>query len=300
MPSPSYRFIDPTALAALHDLDLVARTVVDGFMYGVHQSRMPGAGLEFSQYRSYQPGDDLRKLDWRLLARSDRYFIRESETETSITVRIVLDASRSMAHEEGGVSKFDYARFLAASLAVLAHRQGDAVGLYALSAGAARVVRPDRTQQHLHRILHELEKLDPAGVWPQWREVEAALLPADGRGITVIISDLHQHAQEIRAAARTLTALRHEVLIAHLVGRQELEFGYEGIVTFEDLETGGQVDVDTGSEQVKAAYLTALEREHRDQMEGFAERRIDYGRFLIDQPLDDALRKFLGSRQRLA
>src|SRR5512146_3511293 len=110
-----YRFIHPSALAAIRDLPLVARTVVDGFMYGAHHSRMPGAGLEFSQYRSYQPGDDLRRVDWKLFARSDRYFLRDAETDTSVTVRLILDASESMAEESNGLSKLAYGRMLVAA-----------------------------------------------------------------------------------------------------------------------------------------------------------------------------------------
>src|SRR6185436_8854443 len=146
-------FISPKTLAALRDLELAARTVVDGFMYGVHPSRLPGAGLEFSQYRSYQPGDDPRRVDWKLFARSDRYFVREAEIETSVTVRLLVDASESMAYEEDGVSKFDYVRFAAAALGMLAHRQGDAVGLWAIRDGKIEVTPPRRHHHQLHQLL---------------------------------------------------------------------------------------------------------------------------------------------------
>src|SRR5262249_33604799 len=151
--------LDPKTLAALGDLTLAARTVVDGFMFGVHHSRIPGAGLEFSQYRSYQPGDDPRRLDWKLFARSDRYFLRAAHTATSVTVRFVRDASDWMAKEEAGVSKLAYARLIVAALALLAHRQGDAVGLYAVSGGDVSVMPPQRPSQHVHRLLHTLEQI---------------------------------------------------------------------------------------------------------------------------------------------
>ena len=124
--------LDPKVLMTIKDLPLLAKTVVDGFMIGLNKSTVKGPGLEFSQYRSYQPGDDLRWLDWKMYARSDRYYIRESEVETSISVRFLIDASASMNHEDNGVKKIDYARFLAASLAYLANSQGDSVGLYTL------------------------------------------------------------------------------------------------------------------------------------------------------------------------
>lgn len=296
MSHTAYRFIDPKTLAALGDLALAARTVVDGFMYGVHPSRMPGAGLEFSQYRSYQPGDDVRRIDWKLFARSDRYFLRDAETDTSVTVRLVLDASESMAHAEGGLSKFDYARLLAAALAMLADRQGDAVGLYALTDGDLHVIPPRRQHQHLHRMLHQLEGLAPAGVWPSWERLERLFTAGGRRGLTVVITDLHERIDEIRTVAAKLAALRHEVLLLHVIARAELEFGYHGTLTFEELETGHRVEVD--ADQVRPLYLASLEEELTDLRRSLEERRVSYARFPLDQPLDVALRQYLTSRER--
>src|SRR6188768_3278614 len=127
--------LNPKVLMTIKDLPLLAKTVINGFMNGFNKSTVKGPGLEFSQYRSYQPGDDLRWLDWRMFARSDRYYIRESEVETSISVRFLIDASRSMLHEDNGITKIDYARYMAAALAYLAHSQGDAIGLYVFKEG---------------------------------------------------------------------------------------------------------------------------------------------------------------------
>ncbi len=287
--------LDPRSLAALGDLSLVARLVVDGFMFGVHPSRLQGAGLEFSQYRSYQPGDDLRRLDWRLFARSDRYFVRESEAETSVTVRIMLDASGSMLHEEAGISKFAVARMLAAALALLAFRQGDAVSLVALGNGAAAGGRPDRGRQHYHRVLHELESLAPGGTWPAWDRLEGPLLGGAGRGITIVISDLHEHAGEIRAVARKLASLRHDVLVIHVVGSGELGFAYSGPVAFEEIETGRTIEVDAAS--ARDAYLESYAGELRTIELALGEQRAGYARVPLDQPLDAALRSALAARR---
>ncbi len=297
MPATNYRFIHPATLAAIGDLSLVARTVVDGFMYGAHPSRMPGAGLEFSQYRSYQAGDDLRRVDWKLYGRSDRYFVRESEIETSLTLRLVLDASASMAQLEG-VSKLDYARFVAAALALLAIRQGDAVGLYALNDGALQAIRPGRGQAHLHRVMHQLESMEPDGAWPAWDRVERALAVGGGRGITVILTDLHERGDEIREAATKLAAMRHELIVMHILGRAELELDYGGAVELEELETGRVLEVEPGRE--RAAYVEALARDHAALRVQLQERGIEYERFLLDQPLDAALRVFLAARRRAA
>jgi uncharacterized protein (DUF58 family) len=292
-----YRFIHPSALAAIRDLPLVARTVVDGFMHGAHPSHMPGAGLEFSQYRSYQAGDDLRRVDWKLYGRSDRYFVRESEIETSLTLRLVVDASASMKQQEI-ISKFDYCRFLAASLALLAHRQGDAVGLYALNDGALHSVRPGRGQAHLHRLMHELERLEPAGAWPPWDRVERALAVGGARGITVVLSDLHERDAEIREAVLRLAARRHEVIVMHVVGRAELGLEYGGPVELEELETGRLLEIDPDRE--RAAYTAALAVELQELRREFEGRRIEYARFVLDEPLDAALRTFLAARLRVS
>lgn len=290
------RFIDPKSLAALGDLTLAARTVVDGFMFGVHHSRIPGAGLEFSQYRSYQPGDDPRRLDWKLFARSDRYFLRDAETDTSVTVRFVLDASESMAQEEDGLTKFDYARMIVAALALLVHRQGDAVGLAAVTDGDVTVLPAERPTHHLHRLLNALERLSPAGTWPEWERVQGLFTAGGRRGIVVIVTDLHERQDEIRTLATKLVALRHEVILLHVLGGVEREFRYHGVVTFEELETGRRIEVDTDA--VRASYLAALDQNLARQRRALEEVGVDYARFSLDQPLDLALRHYLVGRTR--
>ncbi len=292
-----YRFADPRALAALRDLSLAARTVVDGLMLGVHTSHRAGAGLEFSQFRSYQPGDDLRRVDWKLYGRSDRFFIRESEAETSLAVRLIVDATASMAHAPaGGISTLDYARFLAATLAVLAQRQGDAFGLYALSNQSLKVLPPRREHQHLHRLLHTLERLEPAGSWPDWGRVEAAVAADSHRGIVFILSDLHERTDEIQRAAQRLAANRHDVRVLHLESREEAEFPWHGSVTFEEWETGQRINLD--ADAARSHYLASRHEEHRLLQRSLEDRRVSYHRACTDEPLDVVLRRALPARAR--
>ncbi len=294
----SYRFVTAGTLALVRDLELAARMVVDGIMLGRHTSRRAGAGLEFSQYRSYQPGDDLRRVDWKLFGRSDRYFVREAETETSLTVRILLDATGSMAHTEAGISKLDYARYLAAALALLAHRQGDAVGLYVLRDGAVEPLQPRRDPDQLHRLLHELERLTPGGRWPVWSALERAIAPDASRGITVLLGDLHEQGDEIRAAARRLAGARHEVLCFQVLGEIEQAFGYEGTVTLEDLETGRQVELD--ATQARAAARAALDGTLRRLRYDLEETGATLVPCLLSRPFEAPLREYLARRDRRA
>ena len=270
--------------------------VVDGFMYGAHPSRTVGSGIEFSQYRSYQPGDDLRRVDWKLFGRSDRYFVRESESETSVTVQIVLDATGSMGEaSDGGLTKLDYGRFLCAALALLAHRQGDAIGLHVVTDGRLNPVRAARGQRHFHRILHALETASAHGAWPDWATIEGPLTSA-GRSITLFVGDLHERDSEIRTAVRHLAALRHDVGVLHLIGRREAELGYSGPVTFEEIETGRIVEFD--AEAARPAYLASLAASLGALSDEFTERRVVYLRGMTDQPLDELLRAFVTLRRR--
>ncbi|MCS7210029.1 MAG: DUF58 domain-containing protein [Chloroherpetonaceae bacterium] len=293
----TYRFIDPRALAAIARLELVAKTVVDGFMLGLHHSPHSGIGLEFSQYRSYQPGDDLRQVDWKVYARSDKFFVRESEVETSITIRFMLDSSASMNHTENGLSKFDYARFLVASLAYLSHHQGDAIALTALNSQQQVCIEPRHHPQHLHRILHTLESLTAQSKWDEWHMLETVLRPLRHRELIVFISDLHEHTEELQTALRKLAGQRNEVLLCHLLGANELTLLQPAAAIFEDLETGERVPVQT--EAIRQAYQAAFTAHLSSLREKFLEHRIFYHRFLIQEPLDRALQAFLNARKKL-
>ncbi len=293
----NYRFIDPHVLAAISDLHLLAKTVVDGFMLGANQSPLSGAGLEFNQYRSYQPGDDLRRVDWKMYARSDRHYVREAEVETSITVRFVLDASASMAHTEAGIKKFDYARFMIAALGYLAHQHGDAIGLEALSNVAFAHLPPKREPQQLHRFLHELERLAPRGAWPQASHWQRMLETAQRRELLVIVSDVHEYEQEITDALSKFRALKNEAILFQILGRDEVEFRHEGFLTLEDLETGRTVEIEGAA--ARRSYLTAMQSRLAEVKRTLQKQDIAYELFFLEQPLDFALRRYLTQRMKM-
>ena len=288
--------LDPKVLMTIKDLQLLAKTVVDGFMSGFNKSKMKGPGLEFSQYRSYQPGDDLRWLDWKMYARSDRYYIRESETETSISVRFLIDASASMNHKDNGVKKIDYARFLAASLAYLANLQGDSVGLYTLANGNLYSMASKPDPQHLQRLFYQLDKIEPVGKFTNPIHYKELFTGSGRKELLVFITDMYQANDEITKLMDSLAALKHEIIVFHLMGQNELDFDFNGYGTLEDLETGQTIAINT--EQSKKEYQETLEKYLTGIRMGLLGKRISYSMISTAQPLDEALRDFLIHRNK--
>jgi uncharacterized protein (DUF58 family) len=291
------RLLDPKILLPIRNLQLAAKATIDGFMSGINKSKLRGPGLEFSQYRSYQPGDDPRSLDWKMYARSDRYFVRESEVETSISVRLLLDASASMDHEDAGFRKIEYARYLAASLAYLAHQQADSVGLYVLQDDALFSMPSKKDHQHLARLYFQLEQIVPGGKFTgpiRYREIFSG---AEKRELLVVITDFHEREGEISRLLQSLASMKHEIIVFHLMGRNELDLDYKGYRSLQDLETGELVHIDQGA--LRQVYQQRL-GEHLSRLRmQLLERNIFYRMISMDEPLDQALRGFLLRRNNL-
>jgi uncharacterized protein (DUF58 family) len=290
------QLLDPKVLMAIKDLSLAARTVIDGFMSGLNRSQVKGAGLEFSQYRSYQPGDDLRWLDWKMYARSDRYYIRESEMETSISVRFLVDASNSMNHKDGDMPKMDYARYLAAALAYLAYMQGDAIGLCVFRDGHLYTLPSRKDPQHLLRLFFQLEQLQPAGRFTEEIHYKQLFTGERRRELLIFITDMYQQREEISHLLSSLSALQHELIVFHLMGRNELEMDFGNYAALKDLETGETVQINPV--QMKRVYTENMEQYLAATRMQLLEQHIFYRMIPMDQPLDKALRDFLNQRQR--
>jgi len=287
--------IDPKVLMTIKDLPLLAKTVIDGFMNGFNKSTVKGPGLEFSQYRSYQPGDDLRWLDWRMFARSDRYYIRESEVETSISVRFLVDASASMNHDDNGLKKIDYARFLAASLAYLANLQGDSVGLYTFQDGGLFSLASKPDPQHLKRLYYHLEEIKPAGKFTQPVHYKELFAGNGRKEMLIFITDMYQQNGEISKLLDSLAALKHEVIVFQLMGQNELELDFKGFSTLEDLETGETIQV---SQQQAKGYRENLQQHLADIRMELLGKHIVHRLISTAEPLDKALRDFLVQRNK--
>jgi uncharacterized protein (DUF58 family) len=287
--------LDPKVLITIKNLPLLAKTVIDGFMNGFNKSTVKGPGLEFSQYRSYQPGDDLRWLDWRMYARSDRYYIRESEVETSISVKFLIDASASMNHYDGTLKKIEYARFMAASLAYLANLQGDAVGLYVFNDGSLFSLASKPDPQHLQRLYYQLEKIEPAGTFTQPIHYKELFAGSGRKELLVFITDMYQPEGEITRLLDSLAALKHEIIVFQLMGQNELDFDYKGYAALEDLETGEVIEM---GPQAKKQYQQALKVHLEKTKMQLLGKNIFYSVVSTSQPLDKALRDFLVQRNK--
>jgi uncharacterized protein (DUF58 family) len=291
------KLLDPKILMAIKELSLAAKTTIEGLMNGINKSTVKGAGMEFSQYRSYQPGDDLRSLDWKMFARSDRYYIRESEIETNIAIRFIVDASASMNHDDGAFKKIQYARYLAASLAYLGNLQGDAVGLNILTEHEVLALPARQSFDHLSRIFYQLEQIEPGGRFTGSDRYTPFYSNPKQKELIVLITDLYQDTDEIFSLLDTVSTAKHEVILFHLMARNELEMDFKGYSTFEDLETGATIEIDPLA--ARKAYLLNL-KNHLDEVKRKAlDKRIAYRMMCTDEPLEQAIREFLNQRKKL-
>jgi uncharacterized protein (DUF58 family) len=287
--------LDPRVLARLDNLELVARSVVEGFLNGLHRSVQLGFSTEFAQHRAYVPGDDIRRLDWRVFARTDRYLIREYEAETNTNVVVALDVSRSMEYGTGGLSKLDAARVVGASLAYLAQRQRDRVGFAAFAADIAEYVPP--AAAHFQLVLHALGRAQPRD-----RGELAAPLARLGdalrrRGIIVVLSDCYEAPSAVADAMGGLRTSGHDVVVMHVLDKAELEFPFEDAATFEDVETKERIPLVPA--RMRERYRTSI-REHLEQLERkLLERGVDYVVVNTSQPIEDILFGYLVRRERL-
>lgn len=293
-PPRAERFLDPEVLGRIDDLELVARSVVEGFLAGLHRSPFLGFSLEFAEHRAYMPGDDIRRIDWRLYARTDRFYVKEFEAETNSTVFLALDTSRSMDFASGEISKLDYARFLAASLAYLSGEQRDAIGFASFDDRVVERVRP--SLRHRRRVLHAIDRTEPGGAG----ELEAPLAEIGEslrrRGLVVVISDFYQEPGVVLRAVAGLRGRGHDVILFHVLDPAEIEFPYGAPSDFLDLETGARLPV--VPETFREEYLEMMEEHVARLGRRSGEARIDYALLDTSTPLDHALFQYLSHRER--
>ena len=289
------RFLDPGVLAGITSLDLLAKTVVDGLVAGLHRSPDFGFSQEFAEYRAYSPGDDLRHVDWNLFARTERCYLKRYRGETSSQVTVLLDASNSMQYTSGPPSKMDYARFIAASLFYLAIRnQRDAAGLIVFDDEVRDYIRPSTRQGQLMRLLAGLERAEPHARTDYGKPLRHFQALLHRRGIVVLISDFYEEPEAIVRIIEPLRFHGNDVVLFHILDPQEIKPELKGPAILVDLETDREMEVIP--EYTKTIYRTKM-RTHIEQLRSRTrEAGMDYHLLISDQPLDTALREYLSLR----
>jgi uncharacterized protein (DUF58 family) len=289
--------LNAAALAAMEDLSLLARTVVEGFFDGLHRSPFLGYSTEFSAYRAYAHGDDLRYLDWKVWGRSDKYYVKQFEDDTNLFCRIFLDTSASMDFGQGDANKFDYGRILAAVLAFLMTRQHDAPGLVLFGDHARSAVPAQASRHHAEEIFSVLARTTSRGRTVIDKDLFQILESFTRRGLSVVISDFFTAGDTGVQLLSELRAQRQETIVFHLLAPEELDLPYEGELLMQDSETGEEQPVH--AEAYRAEYQQRVGQFCEQLQNRCVQLEMDYVRLLTNQPLDVALIAYLEKRNAL-
>ena len=287
-------YLDQQVLDRLSPLKLHARLPMLGSVSGTHRSPIRGSSLEFAEYRKYVPGDDTRRLDWRAYARNDRYYVKEFEADTNLRMCLVLDTSGSMDFVNNGMSKLNYARRLAGSLAYIAARQGDAVGLYCAGVEFYKEIPPKRSAVHLSTVLDELGAMEASGETGLADILHEMAERVPQRALIIVLSDLFVDPEVLRSCFQHLRFRKHDVAVFHLLERSELEFQFDRPMRFVDMEGGEPVLADPTI--IATQYQRALETYLESMNEVIRDTEIDYHRIRIDEDYGDVLARFLLGR----
>lgn len=288
-------FLDPSTLARIGSLELIARTVVEGFINGLHRSPHLGMSVDFAEHRAYMPGDDIRRIDWRLFARTDRYYLKEFEADTNTNFSVLLDVSASMGYSSHELTKLDYARYLAASLVWFSHGQRDRVGLVTFDHEVVEYVPP--SARHLPVVLHALARARASRQGNLEAPMRMLSEQFRRRSMLCVISDFYAEPDVVMRALNHLRNRGNDLLVIQLLDPAELTFPFDAAASFEDMETGEKLPI--VPEYLREQYR-ALMTQHIDTLSArMGEQGIDYAMFDTSKPLEYLLFDYLARRQRL-
>jgi len=291
------RFLDPAVLESISSLDLLAKTVVDGFVAGLHRSPDFGFSQEFAEYRAYTPGDDLRHVDWNLYARTDRTYVKRYRGETNSQLTILLDASQSMEYTSGPPKKMDYARFIAAALFYLAIRhQRDAAGIIVFDDELREYIRPSTRQGQLARLFGALESAEPKARTDFGKPLRHFQQVLHRRGIVIVISDFYEDPEVVVRMIEPLRFGGNEVVLFHVLDPQEIKPSLKQSSLLLDVETGQTMEV--VPEYVKTTYREKMATHIEALRSRTRAAGMEYRLLITDQPLDEALREYLTLREK--
>jgi uncharacterized protein (DUF58 family) len=290
------RFLDPSTLASISGLDLVAKTVVDGFVAGLHRSPDFGFSQEFAEYRAYSQGDDLRHVDWNVFARTEKTFLKRYRGETNTQLLLLLDTSASMAYGSGAVTKLDYARFVAASLCYMAHVQRDAAGLIVFDEDVSNYVAPSTRQGQLFRLLHAIEKAE-AGTRTDFAKPFAHFQNfLHRRGIVVVLSDFYEQPDVIVKTIEPLRYRGNDVILFHLLDQQEIKPKFREPVVLVDMENSANA-LEVSPEYTRDEYPRKIDSHIETLSSAVRAAGMEYFLMNTARPLDEGLREYLAVRK---
>jgi uncharacterized protein (DUF58 family) len=291
------RFLLPEVVSKLGRIDLKARLVVEGFLTGLHRSPFKGFSVEFAEYRQYMPGDELKRIDWKVYAKTDRFYIREYQEETNLRAYLLLDTSGSMAYKSDKISKLEYASYLAASLAYLLLKQKDSVGLVQFGTKIEKYIPPRQAGAHLSVLLNALDKIKPGGETDLSKTFHQLAERIKRRGLVIIFSDLFDAKEKVIKALRHFRHRKHEVLVFHILDRNEIDFAFAAPLVLKDLESKNELTIDPRI--IRKEYQHTFDEFFKDFQRQCRESRIDYHLITTDMPFDRALLSYLEKRKRL-
>jgi len=288
------KYFDPEILAKIERLDLKARMIVEGYISGLHKSPFHGFSVEFAQHREYAPGDDLRRIDWKVYARSDRHYIKEYEEETNLVAYVAVDISESMRYASGRVSKLEYGSYIAASLIYLMLLQRDSVGLVLFDEDVRQVIPDSSNPGHREQLIAALEAVEPTEKTDLGKALEYVGRQLKRRGMVVVISDLFGDMARLLAGLKLLRYRGHDVIVFHILDKDELEFPFQELTLFKGME--GYGDLFAEPRALRQQYLQELDAFVRRVREECVGNRIDYQQLSTAEPLDVALSSYLATR----
>ena len=293
--SPGARFIDPKVLVRIGSLELAARVVVEGFINGLHKAPYLGISVDFAEHRGYMPGDDIRRIDWRLFARTDRFYVKQFEADTNTNFSVLFDVSKSMSFGSRGVTKLDYGRYLAACLSYLSSRQRDRVGIVTFDDDIVERVPP--SAKHFDVTLHTLDKIvagRPGALGPPLYKATEFF---KRRSILVVISDFYEEPEKVLDAIKPLRFAGNDVIVFHILDPAEVDFPYDESSSFADMETGQKIPV--VPDKLRDEYRKLVQDHIRSLSQLCSRNRIDYAFLNTKVPLDHALFKYLAMRHKM-
>ncbi|MCJ8330718.1 MAG: DUF58 domain-containing protein [Lentisphaeria bacterium] len=292
--SSAYPFLDHELIGRLGNLQFLPRGLVEGTYSGMHRSPHHGASVEFAEYRKYVPGDDTKNIDWRVFAKTDRYYLKQYIADTNMRICFLVDCSHSMAFESEFGTKLDYAKKLMATLAFVGINQGDSVGLYCFNNELTVEIPAKQSPRHLRMIYDRLNGLEPTAKTEISDTLHSLAERIPRRAFIIVISDFFTEVSKLLEAFEHMLYRKHDLALFHLLDKQEVNFDFDYPIKFNDMESKQSLTTEPGN--IKQDYIAALDIYLKQMSDGCAEHKVDYQRIITDTPLEDALSSFLLER----